>query len=49
MNRTGLYIIIFVLAAAVLGLGVAYHNAREKTSGIHIKADNNGLTIEHTD
>jgi hypothetical protein len=49
MNRSGLYVLIAVLVVAVAGLGYAYQRERDKTSGIHIETDDNGISIEHKD
>lgn len=44
MNRNLLYVIIGVLAACAIGASVLYY--QERDSGIDIKIDGNGVSID---
>jgi hypothetical protein len=45
MNRSGLYLVIAVLALAVIGLGV-YVYREETRSGVEIKIGEDGLSVQ---
>ena len=46
MSRNGLYGLLVVLLVAVVALSVAYKNEADKSSGINIEADEDGISIE---
>ena len=45
MNRSGLYLVIGVLAVVVIGLGVYINNEQTKP-GLEVRLDGQGLSIE---
>jgi predicted negative regulator of RcsB-dependent stress response len=48
MNRNILYIAIGVLAVATLVFGYQLYQERQKTTGIEITVDKDGISIEKT-
>ena len=47
MDIRVLYVLIGVLVIAVVVLGVSLQHERQKTSGVSIELNKNGLSIEH--
>ncbi len=46
MNRNSTYLIVAVLAAAVIVLGYLYFQERQKTSGVEISVGHNSISVE---
>jgi hypothetical protein len=46
VNRNSLYLIIGVLVAAVVALGVYVYREESKPSGVELKIDDSGISIE---
>jgi hypothetical protein len=46
VNRNTLYIVVAVLVIVALALGYMFYQERQKTSGIDIRVDEGGITIE---
>lgn len=46
MNQRTLYIVIGVLALAVIVLGIGWYNAAQQPSGIDINLGNGGVSIK---
>lgn len=46
MNRNVLYVVIGVLAVAAVVAGYLLYQEQQKTSGIELNLDNNGVSIE---
>lgn len=46
MNRNTLYVIIAVLAIAVVGFGIYTWHEESKPDGVEIRIDQNGLSVE---
>jgi RsiW-degrading membrane proteinase PrsW (M82 family) len=46
MSRNLAYLVIAVLAVAVVVLGYQYYQDQQNTAGIHIKIGNGGASIE---
>jgi hypothetical protein len=46
VNRNSLYLIIGVLAAAVVALGIYVYREGSKPSGVELKIDDSGISIE---
>lgn len=46
MNRNVLYVVVGVLAVAVLVLGYQFYQERQKPSGIQIQVGDGGISVE---
>ena len=46
MNRNTLYLIIGALVVAVIALGVYVYREESKPSGVELKIDDSGISIE---
>lgn len=46
MNRNSLYLVIAVLAVAVIGLGVYAYREETKPAGVEIKIGEGGVSIQ---
>ncbi|MBX3575911.1 MAG: hypothetical protein KF723_01785 [Rhizobiaceae bacterium] len=46
MNRSVLYVVIAVLAAAVVGLGAYVMREESKPDGVEIKINEDGISVE---
>ena len=46
MNRNSLYLIVGVLAVAVIALGIYVIREESKPDGVVIRLDENGLSVE---
>jgi hypothetical protein len=46
MNRNTLYLIIGALVVAVIALGVYVYREESKPSGVELKIDDNGISIQ---
>lgn len=46
MNRNSLYLIVGVLAVAVIALGIYVIREESKPDGVEIRLDENGLSVE---
>jgi RsiW-degrading membrane proteinase PrsW (M82 family) len=46
MNRNALYLVIGVLAVALVVVGYLFYQERQKTSGIDINIGDGGISIE---
>ncbi|RDL51710.1 hypothetical protein BLJAPNOD_02847 [Ensifer sp. M14] len=46
MNRNGLYLVIAVLAVAVIGLGVYAYREETKPAGVEIKIGEDGVSVQ---
>jgi len=45
MNRTGLYVVIAILVAALVAFGIYVYNEQNKP-GLEVRVDGEGLSIE---
>lgn len=46
MNKNTLYLLIGALVVVVIGLGVYVYREESKPSGVELKIDENGVSIE---
>ncbi len=46
MNRNTLYLVIGALAVAVIALGVYVYREESKPSGVELKIDDSGISIQ---
>ncbi|AHK44369.1 MULTISPECIES: hypothetical protein [Ensifer] len=46
MNRNGLYLIIAMLAVAVIGLGAYVYREETKPTGVEIKIGQDGVSVQ---
>ena len=46
MNRNSLYLIVGVLAVAVIALGIYVIREESKPDGVEIRLDKNGISVE---
>jgi hypothetical protein len=46
MSRNNLYLIIGVLAVAVIALGIYVYREESKPSGVELRIDESGISIE---
>lgn len=46
MNRNSLYLVIGVLIVVVIGLGIYVYREESKPSGVELKIDESGVSIE---
>lgn len=46
MNRNTLYLIIGALVAMIIGLGAYVYQEESKPSGVELKINDNGISIE---
>ncbi|MGE0213906.1 MAG: hypothetical protein AB7S41_19630 [Parvibaculaceae bacterium] len=46
MNRNGLYVLIGILIAAVVGLGAYVYHEENKPSGVELRIGEDGVSLE---
>lgn len=46
MSRNNLYVLIVVLIVAVIGLGIYLYQEKSKPSGVELRINENGVSIE---
>lgn len=46
MSRNGLYAVIIILLAAVVGFGIYSYQQQQAQPGIEVRVDSNGVSID---